>query len=162
MGKQAKKKQKSETQVQGQQRHNRATRGMNTRRRGTLWAVREVPKRDKKGVVQKDEDGNVLVQTYNVYVPPRVGWDIWDKAKNDPKKALEPFDSLHLDWREEMMEFAADNNARIGKIDLGEGVFLYRVFRGSNVLKPDEVFFEVQSSKKFTLERERKRKRVRK
>jgi hypothetical protein len=155
VGKQAKKKQK--TGNENQKTHNKATRFMNTKKRGALWALRQVPVRNKKGVVQKDEDGNVITQTARVTVPPRTGWDIWDKNKNDPKKAQEPFDALHLDWREEMMEFAADNNARIGKIDQGNGVFLYQVYRDEpGPLGKRIVFFEVESSKKFTLEKQRR------
>jgi len=159
MGKQAKKKVK--TGSVNQQVHNKATRGINTHRRGVLWAIREVPIKEK-GVLKKDKDGNAITRKVEIFVPPNVGWDIWDQAKNDPKKAQEPFDSLHLDWRAEMMEFAVDNDAKIGKTDLGDGTFLYRVYKeDKNSLRPDTVFFEVQSSKKFTLEREH-RKRVRK
>ena len=165
MGKQAKKKQKGEEQAANQQRHNRATRGINTRRRGATWA-----KRQRK---TKDKEGNEVIETYRIEVPPRTYWDPWDQNKNDRKKAVEPFDALHLDWRHEMMEYVAEKNetrrqgekkVRIGKLELGNGVFLYRVFKGENVTEPDEVLFELQSTRKFVDVREKKgrRKKVQK
>lgn len=148
MGKQAKKKEKSEAQAQRQKRHNKATRGMNTKKRGVLWATRQ-----RK---VKDEEGNEVIQNYGVYVPPGVGYDPFDKQKNDPSAAQEPFDALHLDWREQAMYYMAEENARVDKTDLGDGVFLYRFYRespGGN----KEVLFEVQSSKKFVFEPKKRR-----
>lgn len=139
MGKQAKKKVKSgET---NQKTHNKGTRGINTKRKGVLWSIR------RRKV--KNKDGEETEVRENIFVPPNTLYDPFDKNKNDRRKAIEPFDSLHLDWREEMMEFAADNNARIGKLDLGGGEFLYRIYQGESVEKPDLVFFEVQSKRKF-------------
>ena len=139
MGKQAKKKVK--TSDGNQKTHNKATRGINTRRRGATWAIRRYK--------AKDSEGNEVERNHIVTVPVNTLWDPWDPNKNDSRKAQEPYDALHLDWRHEMMEYAADNNARIGKLDLGDGVFLYRVFQGENVGKPDKVFFELQSKRKF-------------
>lgn len=157
MGKQAKKKQKTDAQASGQKRHNKATRFMNTKKRGVLWSIRQVAVRDKKGSVVKDDDGNVETREHKIYVPPRTGWDFWDKNKNDADKAVEPYDALHLDWRQEIMEFAADNNARIGTINKADGMFLTRVYKGDNVYQPKELFFEVESSKPFVIERERRK-----
>lgn len=164
MGKQAKKKLKTETQVSGQKHHNKATRFMNTKKKGVLWAIRQVPIRNKRGQVQKDEEGNVKTREHKVYVPPRTGWDYWDKSKNDAEKAQEPFDALHLDWRQEIMEFAADNSAKIARIDQGDGVFLYQVYRDEPVGEDGKpggrtVFFEVESTKSLTLERDRSRRK---
>jgi len=151
MGKQAKKKQKADTQSANQQNHNRASRGMNTRKRGALWALRRFK--------TKDSEGKEVERSLRIEVPPGTLYDPWDANKNDPRKAIEPFDALHLDWREEMMHYAADNDARIGKISLDNGEFLYRVFKGKNVDEPDEVFFELQSARKFVNVHDGKRKR---
>ena len=159
MGKQAKKKQKSDAQNANQQHHNRATRGINTRKRGSVWAIRKYKLKDKEGKVVKDKEGKDVERSLEVMVPPRTLYDPWDQNKNDPRKAAEPFDSLHLDWREEMMHYAADNNARIGRIVLDNGEFLYRVFQGENVDEPDKVFFEMQSARKFVDVRSKKRRR---
>jgi hypothetical protein len=155
MGKQAKKKVKSDAQMSKQKRHNRATRGMNTKKRGAVWAIRRYKAKEK------NEDGEMVEveRSYEVTIPPGTLWDPWDPNKNDPRKATEPYDALHLDWREEMMEYAADNNARIGKISLGNGEFLYRVFQGESVEKPDKTFFEMQSARKFVNVRDNKRRR---
>jgi hypothetical protein len=164
MGKQAKKKTKSDSQASNQKNHNRATRGINTRRRGATWAIR------KYKAKVKDEDGKEVEveKTLRIEVPPRTFWDPWDQNKNDRNKAVEPYDALHLDWRHEMMEYVAEKNEnllegekklRIGKLDLGNGTFLYRVFQGENVTEPDKVFFEIESSRKFVDVREKKRRR---
>lgn len=150
MGKQAKKKQKSEAQAAGQKTHNRATRGINTKRKGALWA--------RRFVKSKDEEGNEVELPYDIFVPPRTMWDPWDRSRNDERRTDEPFDSLHLDWREEMMHYAAEINAHIGRLPLGDGVFLYRVYYGNNPREPKEVLFEVESSRSFTLERSPRRK----
>lgn len=151
MGKQAKKKDKNDAQAAKQKRHNVKTKGMNTSKRGAVWATRSYKARD--------EEGNEVTRKYNVYVPARTLWDPWDPNRNDERKVKEPFDALHLDWRKEVMEFAADNNARIGKISIGNGKFLYRVFLGDSVEKPSKVFFEIESSRKFVDVRDKKRRR---
>lgn len=157
MGKQAKKKQKTEAQLKGQKRHNAGTRGVNTKKLGALWAIRQVPLRNKKGEVKKDDEGNVLTREVEVRVPVDAGYDMFAKYdKNSP----EPFDSCTLDWRQEVMEFCADNGARVAKIDKGDGVFAYRVYRdepnpkGKGMIR--NVLFEIESTKRFTLEKERK------
>jgi len=154
MGKQAKKK-KPDAQSNNQKKHNRSTRGINTKRSGAVWAIRRYK--------AKDKDGEEVERKHYVTIPVGTLWDPFDLNKNDKRKAVEPFDALHLDWREEMMEYAADNNARIGKIELGDGEFLYRVYQGENVGKPDRVFFELQSTRKFVDVRDvKKRKRAKK
>jgi len=148
MGKQAKKKDKSDAQAAKQKHHNKATRGINTRRRGVLWSLRQ------RRV--KDKEGNEEIRTEKVYVEPNTMYDPFDKAKNDPSIAHEPFDALHLDWREHIMHYVADNEARMETINLGNETFLYRVFKetpGGN----REVLFEVQSAKKFIIERKARR-----
>lgn len=158
MGKQAKKKEKTEAQAAKQRRHNRATRGINTTKRGVVWA--------RRSFKSKDKDGKEIIDEYEVIIPPRTYWDPWDKNKNDKGRAQEPFDALHLDWREEMVHYIADANAikekteekmRIGKIDLGDGEYLYRVYKGDNIDKPKEVLFEIQSRRKLILERHSQR-----
>lgn len=157
MGKQAKKKQKSENLKQ--HRHNSKTRGINSTKRGPVWAMRE--RLSKRKVLDDDgkEKTEEYTERYNVTVPVGTLYDPFDKTKNDPKRASEPFDALHLDWKLEMMEYAAENNARIGSIDIGDGSFLYRVFIGDSIDKPEKVFFEVQSRSKFVLEKTPKRRK---
>ncbi len=53
------------------------------------------------------------------------------------------------------------NNARIGRIILGNGEFLYRVYQGENVQEPKKVFFEIQSARKFVDVRDHKKRRRR-
>lgn len=142
MGKQAKKKQKTEAQAAKQKVHNRATRGINTRKRGALWA--------KRRFKTKDAEGNEVERTYNIYVPPGTMWDPFNPNKMDPKRnPPEPFDALHLDWAEELTHYAMDMEAKIGRLAVGEGMFLYRVYKGENIDEPDEVLLEVQSPRKF-------------
>jgi hypothetical protein len=143
MGKQAKKK----AVVGGatQKTHNRATRGVNTRKRGALWAIRQ-----RK---VKDKDGNESYKEERVYVPPRTLFDPWDKNRNDPRKAQEPFDDLSLDWREELMHYAGEREAKIGSVSLGDGMFSHRVFYGKNAAEPTQLLLEVFSSKQLTLEK---------
>jgi len=143
MGKQAKKKVKVGGGVQ--KTHNKATRGINTSKRGALWAIRRR--------LVKDKDGNEVEKTERVYVPPHTLYDPWDKNRNDAHRAAEPFNDLHLDWREEMMEYAAEKSAKIGSIPYGDGMFSHRVFYGKNAAEPQELLLEVISSKALTLER---------
>jgi hypothetical protein len=143
MGKQAKKKQKPAGTVQ--KNHNRATRGINTKKRGALWSIR------RRTV--KDKDGNEVEKVERVHVPPRTLFDPWDKNRNDPKRAQEPFDDLALDWREELMHYAGERGAKIGTVSLGDGMFSHRVFYGKNAAEPRELLLEVFSSKQLTLEK---------
>jgi len=160
MGKQAKKKEKNESQVTQQRRHNPATRGVNTFKKGVVWALREIKKGDE-------------VEVYEVVVPRDTGFNPHDKnrgayraafvrngkmeiAWKTNKNAHEPFDSMALDWREEMMHYAVDNNARIGRKNLPNGKFLYRVFQGGSIDKPDILFFEIESASKLILKKGRK------
>lgn len=157
MSKQVKSKEKSEEQINAGRRHNRTTRGINTRRRGSVWA--------KRSLKVVDKDGNEVEKLYEVKVPHDTLYDPWDKNRNDKKRAQEPFDALHLDWRKEMMEYVADNEARIATTKLSNGEFLYEVVvpapKTKKNLEGIKVLFSVQSGKKFVADRKpRRRKRA--
>ena len=139
MGKQAKKKEKVGNS--NQRKHNSNTKGCNTNKRGALWAVREY----------KNKAGEVKVE--HVFVPHNPQYDPWDKDRSRDR-AQEPFDSLYLDWRQELMEYAADNNARIAKKTLPEG-YLYEVVVPAPRTKrnPDgiQVLLSIESTQKFVV-----------
>lgn len=148
MGKQAKKKEKSEAQLKGQKKHNRNTKGINTKKQGSLWAIRHF----------KDDDGKL--QTYEVRVPHDTKWDPWDKSRYSPR-APEPFDSFQLDWREELTHYANEHEAKIGSVELPDGYYAHRVYFGESAENPEVVLVEVQSSKKLLIEKRGPRRRSR-
>jgi hypothetical protein len=155
MGKQAKKK----VDVLGKttnKRHNKATKGSNTRRQGPVWSHRQKLLKDSKGKTLKDDDGNDRFETYQVRVPHRAQWDPFDKQRYGDY-AQEPFDSLQLDWVEELTEYALEKSAKLGSISLGDGRFLHRVFYGDNIEKPKQVLLEVASSKRLIINKGPKR-----
>lgn len=150
MGKQAKKKEKSDVQSNNQRRHNSSTRGINGKKRGPLWAIRSFK--------TKNEDGKEVTETYEVRVPYRARWNPFDKSRFLPG-AQEPFDALQLDWRVEINHFMANKNARIGSITLEDGTYLHRVYKGDSVQNPDEILLEVQSASKLVRGRKRSRRK---
>jgi len=138
MGKQAKKKQKSEAQIKGQKRHNKANRGINTKRRPILWETRER--------VKKDKDGNEVIEQFDVTYPPNILWDwsrIYDAVTDDegitrlvrrkPEKQKPlpaPLDTLLDDtWEEDLQAYADDHNAGVSKTPVGGGRFTHEVWR---------------------------------
>jgi hypothetical protein len=151
MGKQAKKKQKTDAQASKQRRHNRNTRGINTKKKGALWAIRSF---------KTKEDGVEVTKTYEVRVPPGTLYNPFDRGRYS-EHAQEPFDALQLEWREELMHYAAENDAKIGSIDLGNGQYLHRVYYGDTVKNPDSVLLEIQSARKFLVEKRGPRRRAR-
>jgi len=100
--------------------HNRLTRGMNTKKRGPLWAIRKYK--------TKNDNGEEVEREYRVYVPVRTFLDPWDKKTYTD--AQEPLDSLGLDWQEEFQHYAAEHNARIGKRKLEDGRYQHVVYLG--------------------------------
>lgn len=144
MGKQAKKKQKSDTQAAEQKIHNRATRFSNTKNRQIIW--------DKKK--RKKENG--LEDTYLVTYPPNTQWDwskIYDAApdqdgtmrlvrkKSDKQPPLyEPYDMLLEDWEDGIRGYAEQYvNAKIEREQLSNGRFIYTVFQKVKDNKNKEV-----------------------
>lgn len=143
MGKQAKPKPASAKGTQ--KKHNQKTRWMNTKKKGTIW--------ESYTVRYKDKEGNEQEYTKDVIIPPKTQYDMFDVQNMDPDRAQSPFDSMHLDWVEEIMQYAADYNAKIGKINLPNGTYLYRVYIGGNVNVPKWKLLEVESSRLLTLAR---------
>ena len=105
-------------------------------------------------VTHKDKKGNEERYIKEVRIPPGLQWDPFDKTRWD--KADEPFAALQLDWKKELMHYAADYDARIGKIDMPDGSFAYRVFYGDTVHNPEVLFLEVFSNQKLLMEKGRK------
>jgi hypothetical protein len=126
MGKQAKKKQKTEGTAKDQQRHNRATRYSCSKNRPIVW---------DRAVMQ---DGDI----YEVLLPPNTQWD-WSRThdavtvddgttKLMPKKQpnlYEPFDTLLDDFGDNLRGFAEFHKAKIERDVVREGYFKYTVYR---------------------------------
>jgi len=138
MGKQAKKKQKTEAQSKGQKTHNRATRGVNTKRKQIVWETRQE--------TYKDKDGNEKTRMVKVTYPNNLLWD-WSRThdavvnddgitqlmrrKPEKQKPLPaPLDTL-LDntWEEDLSQYAEEHSAKVERTPLGNGVFRYEVWR---------------------------------
>tara|TARA_Y100000593_G_C4217096_1_gene289806 strand:- start:192 stop:650 length:459 start_codon:yes stop_codon:yes gene_type:complete len=139
---------------ENQKRHNRYTRGINTFRKGALWSIRLSK--------SKDKDGKEKEVVEKIRVPVNTAWDPWDKNRVEKQRAQEPFDSLHLDWRAEFVDYAKSEHARIGSVNIGGGEYLHRIFYGENVKNPDTILLEVRSNKGLTVERRRKRGKTKK
>ena len=152
MGKQAKKKQKTDAQKNQQKHHNPNTRGINTKKQGALWA--------RRSYKEKNEEGIEVTKTYDVRVPVGTLYNPFDKGRYSDH-APEPFDALQLDWREELMHYAAEVDAKIGSVDLGNGQYSHRVYYGESVDSPDEILVEIQSSQKFVKDKKGPRRRSR-
>jgi len=138
MGKQAKKKQKTDGQGKTQKNHNRATRGVNTKRRACVWETRQEN--------CKDKDGNPAVKTVKVTYPNNTQWDwtlLYDavpdeegvtrlmRRKPEKQKPLPaPFNELLNDnWDEDLAQYAEEQHAGIDKSSIGGGRFRFEVFR---------------------------------
>jgi hypothetical protein len=165
MGKQAKKKAKSETQAAKQNHHNRATRGINTTRKQIVW--------DTKQEVYKDKDGKEKVRTVDIAYPPNLQWDwsrIYDVVNNDEGVAVlmrrkpekqkplpAPLDTLLEDtWELELAEYASENDAKVERTPLGDGRIRHDVWRNEidpRTLKEKrrKVIFSITSSRKVRI-----------
>lgn len=172
MGKQAKKKQKTEAQAKAQKRHNRGTRGINTKRRPCVWDTRQE--------IYKDSDGNEKERTVKVTYPPYLQWDwsrIYDavvddegrtrlmRRKPDKQKPLpSPLDTLLEDtWETDLNDYAERHKAKVERTPIGDGIFRYEVWRNEinkRTNKPErKVILAVDSPRsKATLVKKKKRK----
>lgn len=128
MGKQAKKKD-PKLKSGEQRKHNRSTKGNNTRKRGPLWSLRQYKHKHK-------ETGKESIKTAEIRVPLGVGWNPELLGKKAREHGLpEPFDALHLDWADEMREYATELNdqegisAKVRRINLPDGWYNYEVVR---------------------------------
>lgn len=169
MGKQAKKKIKSEAQANTQKRHNRATRGCNTKRRPCVWETRQE--------VYKDEDGNEKTRTIKITYPNNLLWDwsrIYDAvvdndgvtklmrrkpAKQKPLPA--PLDTLLDDaWEDDLKAYAEEQESAVDRTILGDGRFRYEVWREESSKwtgKPERrVILSVDSSRSVHVKKKKK------
>tara|TARA_R100001244_G_scaffold128115_1_gene98972 strand:- start:881 stop:1420 length:540 start_codon:yes stop_codon:yes gene_type:complete len=138
MGKQAKKKQKSDVVGQSQKTHNRATRGVNTSRRLCVWGYEE-------RVTGKDAEGNALTKKVKITYPQNTMWDwtrIYDavpgndgvlrlmRRKSEKQKPLQaPFDRLLDDTLDDDIRgYAEDHSAGVERTSIGDGRFQSEVF----------------------------------
>ena len=127
MGKQAK---KQDSKPKGNQRkHNRSTKGNNSRKRGPLWSLRQYKHKDK-------ETGKESIKTQEIRVPLGVGWNPELLGKKAREHGLpEPFDALHLDWADEMRDYVSELNdqegirAKVKRTNLSDGRYNYEVLR---------------------------------
>lgn len=154
MGKQAKKKNKTAAQTESQKRHNKATRGINTKKQGALWALRPFK--------TKDEDGKEITAVEEIRVPPGTQWNPFDSTRYS-EYAPEPFDALQLNWVEELNHYAIENEAKLDTVNLANGNFLHRVVKESkNPDEPDEILMSVESPRKLMINRGPRRRARRK
>lgn len=142
MGKQAKKK---DPKLKGdkQRRHNRGTKGNNSRKRGPLWCIRQYK--------TKDEDDKEVTKVTEIRVPLGVGWNPDLLTKKFREAGLpEPYDALHLDWADEMREYVLELNdqdgvrAKIERTNLDNGRYNYEVIRKIDNSK-EEILWSIES-----------------
>lgn len=159
MGKQAKKKVKSDSQSENQRRHNKATRGINTNKKPVLF-----DRRYRK----VEEDGKEIIEYQDITVSPYTQWDPFDRKRNG-EYAEPPFDLLRRDWRRDFIHYHAEHDhvidsngiprkVRIGNITLPNGRYLHRIYYGESVKNPEGVILEVESSKKLIFKKKKRRK----
>ncbi len=141
MGKQAKKKNKSEAEIAKQRRHNRSTKGVNTRKQGSLWALRQHK-------VKNDENKDVI-EIEQIRVPYDAMWNPFDSTRYG-EYAQEPFDSLSLNWVEEIQHYAIENEAKLDTVTLANGKYLHKVIKQNKDSKvADEVLFQIETSSRL-------------
>lgn len=141
MGKQAKK----DSKLKGEQRkHNRATKGNNTHKRGPLWSIRQYK--------TKDKDGKEVTKVAEVRVPLGIGWNPELLGKKAREQGLpEPYDALHLDWSDEMREYVLELNdqdgvrVKITRTNLDNGRYNYEIIRKDNDNGKEEVLWSIES-----------------
>lgn len=115
-----------------QRKHNPKTRGYNTKYKGTVWG--EVQRTIGKGRNKREI-------TEKVVVPYDKQWD--PSMLEHPENLPYPYDLLTLDWMEEVVHYALDNNAKVKKeFDEKTGLFTYRV-----ISRERGLVFEVTSSR---------------
>ena len=141
MGKQAKKK---DAKLKGNQKnHNRSTKGVNTSKMGPLWALRQYK--------TKDEEGKEVIKTAKIRVPLGVGWNPELMGKKAREHGLpEPYDSLHLKWEDEMVEYVNELNdqdgvrAKVRRVNLPDGRYNYEVVKKVGN-EEEEILWSIES-----------------
>jgi len=137
-------KKKEENCKDDQHKHNRNTRGINTKRQGVLWARR------------KFIDENNKVQKYEIRVPVGSQWDEERLSKKARENGLpEPFDALHLEWADELREYAEDINGVVERETLSSGRYNYALII-KDAAGDDEIVFEIESSQNLNFGRPKK------
>ena len=145
MGKQAKKKD-PKLKGKAQRRHNRNTKGVNTRKQGPLWSLRQYK--------TKDEDGKSVTRVEQIRVPLNVGWnpELMGKKAREQGALPEPYDALHLVWADEMSDYVMEINdedgvrAKIKRSNLDNGHYLYEVIKKVGNAD-EEILWSIESSK---------------
>ena len=127
-------------------RHNSSTRGVNTKKKGALWATRKALVKDKNTKEVKEVNVEVRVPPNSLYNPELLS------MKNLP----EPFDSIQLDWADELASYVADSSLKLYREALEDGLFEYKVCdeRGN-------LIFSVISSRNAFIDSRPRRKRRR-
>ncbi len=128
-----------------QRRHNSATRGARTKKLGPLWAIRQYK--------EKDEEGKERIKTYDIRVPIGVAWDSDLISKKSKELGLpEPYDSLHLDWADELREYVDEHSvtgkygSKIEREPLDNGRYEYKVIKVfTDKTKKDELLLTIES-----------------
>lgn len=97
-----------------QKKHNPRTRGVNSRRKPTIWG--ETIKTIGKGANKREVKEFV-----------KVPYDkLWDPDLLSEERLSYPYDLLHLNWMEELIHFAADNKLKMSKtFNETTGVYTY-------------------------------------
>jgi len=131
----AKSQKKKDQKSKGdQQSHCRATRGINTSRRGPVWAKRQY----------KKADGTTGIQ--EIQVPPGSQWNPERMSKKSRENGLpEPFDALHLEWDDELREYADEVNGKVERTNLPGDRYNYALIVKDEA-GDDKVLFEIESS----------------
>lgn len=129
-----------------QKNHNKATKGVNSRKRGPLWAVRRAIVRNKKTGEEREVSYQIRVPHNTLYNPELVG------RKNLP----EPFDALKLDWVDELAHYLANSSYKLYRETIDEGLFEYRVRN-----EEGDLIFSLISSRNAFIENKPRRRRKR-
>ena len=144
MGKKNKKTERKTTGVK-QHRHNPGTKGLRTKKLGPLWAIRQYN--------SKDENGVDRISSYEVRVPVRAMWNSDLISSKQKELGLpEPFDSLYLEWADELRDYAEENTStecaiKIERTPISNDKYRYeviKVFVDKEI--DDEILLTVESS----------------
>lgn len=128
-----------------QRRHNKTTKGSNTKKMGALWAIRHL------NVKSKDGDSKVVKR--EVRVPPTA---MFDPELLSKKELHEPFDAIKLDWANELASYLAEHPTyKLYKGQLDSGQFEYKIRNEGG----DLVFSVISSRNAFLDARPRRRRR---
>lgn len=152
MGKTAKKKEKSAAQAATQRRHNRATRGNNTKNRPIEW---------KQNVLYNPWLQWDWSRTHDALVDPNDGRTVLVKKKPEKQQPLpEPIDLLLSDWEDGLRSYALEKDAEIERTPLIDGRYKYTVWKESfDQLRSErskEVLLTVESPRNLHFGRRKK------